>query len=88
MIINLRTLLHLPVYTESGTKLGTVFDLELDAEGHVIMKYFVKANFLSVKYFLIEKSLVKEITEDKIVVYDSVERGSLLEMPPNMALGE
>ncbi len=71
MIINLHKLLRLPVYTESGKKLGNIFDAELNAEQQVVMRYLVKP-FLSVKYLLIDKSLVKEIREDRMVVDDGV----------------
>lgn len=71
MFINLQKLLRLPVYTESGTKLGRIFDLELDAAAQTIMRYLVRSNFLSVKYFLIAGAQVKEIKNDRVVVYDS-----------------
>lgn len=71
MFINLRQLSRLPVYTESGTKLGRVFDLELDAETQIVKRYLVRPNFFSAKNFLIQNSQVKEIKSDCLVVYDS-----------------
>lgn len=72
MFINLQKLLRLPVYTESGTKLGRIFDLELDAAAQTIIRYLVRSNFLSAKSFLIAGAQVKEIKNDRVVVYDAV----------------
>ena len=36
MIINFKKLINLPVFTESGQKLGKVCDLELATESHQI----------------------------------------------------
>lgn len=71
MIINLQKLLHLPVYTESDTKLGTIFDLEIDVDTHTVVRYFVRSNFLSLESLLIANSQVKAIKEDRLVVYDN-----------------
>ena len=71
MFVNLQKLLRLPVYTESGTKLGRVFDLELDVETQAVMRYLVRSNFLSPKSLLVASAQVKEIKNDSIVVYDS-----------------
>ncbi|HSR89592.1 MAG TPA: PRC-barrel domain-containing protein [Candidatus Udaeobacter sp.] len=70
MIVNLQKLLRLPVYTESEIKLGRVFDLELDVTSQSVLRYLVRPNFLSPKSFLISSSQVKEIKNDRIVVYD------------------
>jgi sporulation protein YlmC with PRC-barrel domain len=72
MIINLQKLLHLPVYTEAGESLGKVFDMEINIESHAISCYMVRSNFLSLKYFLVKQSQVKEITEEKMVVYEAL----------------
>ncbi len=77
MIINLQKLLRLPVFTESGIKLGRVFDLELDVEAQGVLRYMVRLNFLSAKIFLIQNSQVKEIKNDRFVVYDSVLKADL-----------
>lgn len=72
MVINLHKLLRLPVFTESEVKLGRIFDLELDATTQAVMRYLVRPNFLSAKYFMIAGAQVKEIKNDRVVVYDSV----------------
>lgn len=82
MIINLHKLLHLPVFTESGTKLGRVYELEIDIDSHVIMQYLVRPNLLSARYFLVKNSQIKDITKDKIIVYDNI-----LKVNPAKAFG-
>ena len=77
MIINFRRMARLWVYTESGTKLGRVYDFELDVESHGIARYLVRPNFLSAKNFLIQVAQVKEITSERMVVYDSAVKASL-----------
>jgi len=72
MIINLQKLLRLPVYTESGVKLGQVYDLEIDVDSHTVMQYLVRQNMLSAKYFLVKNSQIKDITKDKVIVEDNV----------------
>ncbi len=88
MVINLRKLLRLPVYTESGKKLGKVFDLELDIDSHVVVRYLVRLNIFSIKNLLIQSSLVKAIKEDRIIVEDSVEKISSVETSSGMVLEE
>ncbi len=72
MVINIQKFLRLPVYTESGAKLGKIFDFELDIDSQTAVRYFVRPNLFSLKYFLIQNSQIKEIKVDSIVVYDSV----------------
>lgn len=72
MIINLQKFLRLPVYTESGTKLGKIVDFEMDVDSQTVVRYYVRPVLFSVKSFLIQNSQIKEIKDDKIVVYDSV----------------
>ncbi len=72
MIINLRKLLDLPVYTESGIKLGKIFDLELDIENHFVLRYFVRPNFISLQNFLVQSAQVQKITSDRMIVDDAV----------------
>ena len=71
MIASIKKILHLPVYTESGEKLGEVFDVEMDVDTHMVLRYFVRPNFFSLKSFLISTSQIKCIKDDRVVVYDS-----------------
>ena len=72
MIVNLATLLELPVYTQSGVKLGKIFDLELDIDNQMVLRYLVRPNFISMQRFLIQAAQVQEITKEKIIVDDTV----------------
>lgn len=85
MIINLQKLLRLPVYTESGTKLGRIFDLELEVESHGVARYLVKPSFFSARIFLIQVSQIKEITSDRVVVDDAVLKANLPQAASEMA---
>lgn len=71
MLINLHHLLHIPVFTESGIKLGRVYDLNIDIEVQAIMSYIVRATIFSRSY-LIKPSQIITISKDKIVVEDAV----------------
>ncbi len=71
MIINFKKLINLPVFTESGQKLGKVCDLELATESHQIKKYLVGGNFLNATQYLISPGQVKSISADKIIVDDA-----------------
>ena len=88
MVINLRKLLRLPVYTESGTKLGKIYDCEIDAETHAILRYIIKANFLSAANFLVQTSQVVAITTDRVVVEDMIIKSGAQAMFGGAALEE
>lgn len=83
MVINLRKLIGLPVYTAAGVKLGRIADAELDVEKHLVARYVVKAGAISLASFLVQYSQVVSITEEKMVVDDSVsaERVSIFGRP-------
>lgn len=85
MIVNFGKLVRLFVYTESGVKLGRIYDFELDVESHGIARYWVKPSFFSAKNFLIQVSQIKEITSDRVVVYDSVLKAGLPQAAGEMA---
>ena len=72
MYLNLKTILKLPVYTESGTHLGRVRDVELDVEAHHVRHYLVAAGLLSKDDYIITPAQVKAITTQKMIVEDSV----------------
>ncbi len=71
MIINEQTLIRLPVFTESGDKLGHVIDIEIDVDDHQIRKYLV-GGMLQKNSYLVSATQVKSITKEKIIVVDSV----------------
>ena len=71
MYINLHKLANLPVYNESGQKLGRVYDVEIDVDTQNVLRYLVRQNILSAKILLIQSSQVKAITAEKMVVFDA-----------------
>lgn len=91
MYIDLKTLLHLPVFTESGVHLGRIHDLELDVDTHHVRHYIVEPGFFGKEYYLITPMQIKSITAEKIIVDDTVSKfqKSLLkkDVPPQTALG-
>ncbi|MDD4476989.1 MAG: PRC-barrel domain-containing protein [Patescibacteria group bacterium] len=72
MFINVKKLMDLPVYTESGDKLGKIFDIKLDVNTHAVSEYSVRESFLNKQIYLIKTPQVKEITADKVVVEDAI----------------
>ncbi len=72
MFINHQKLIHLPVFTESGTKLGHVYDLEIDLDTHQIRKYMVGPRFIGKETYLITPAQIKSITAEKMVVEDTI----------------
>lgn len=74
MFIPWTQLTHLPVFTESGQKLGTVHDAEIDYELHTIRKYIVSHGIagLTKETFLVTPMQVISINAEKIIVADSI----------------
>lgn len=91
MIIGLKKLLHLPVFTRLGTRLGKISDAEIDVDSQAIVEYHVSAGTFSDKNYLIDRSQVLEIGADKIIVEDSLILASAQEKKeqasPQTALG-
>jgi sporulation protein YlmC with PRC-barrel domain len=72
MLLSFAEIKKLPVQTESGTMLGYVYDCETDTDSYRVNKYYVRANFLSARQYLINVSQIKAIGTDKIIVEDGV----------------
>ncbi|HLD61248.1 MAG TPA: PRC-barrel domain-containing protein [Patescibacteria group bacterium] len=93
MVINLQSLLHLPVFTKSGTNLGKVHDLKIDVDTHAIKQYIVESGLIAKHHYLIGPAQVIEITEEKIVVDDTITKDVVIKeekqksAPPEAALG-
>jgi len=66
----------LPVQTQSGQKLGAIESIEIDAEAHLVIHYVVKPSIslltLFKKPFLISRSQVVLLNQEKMIVHDSV----------------
>ena len=63
--------MYLPVFTESGIKLGRIHDINFDIESQSVKSYAVKRAII-LKSYLIKPSQVISITEEKIVVDDTL----------------
>jgi sporulation protein YlmC with PRC-barrel domain len=91
MTIGLKKLLHLPVFTGSGTRLGKISDAEIDTDSQTVVKYRVSAGPFSDKNYLIDRSQILEIGADKIIVEDSLILAPAQEKkekaPPQTAFG-
>ncbi len=71
MFINLHTLTHLQVLTESGVKLGRIYDINFEIDSQSVKSYAVRRNILDRSY-LIKPTQIISINLDKIVVEDSL----------------
>ncbi len=93
MHINLHTLLHLPVYTQSGARLGKVRDVKLNIESHSVQQYVVRAGLLNKNEYLIGPAQVISISEEKMIVDDTItkdmtsDKAIIPETKPKAALG-
>lgn len=72
MIVSVKKLLGLPVFTESGERLGEICDFNLEVESHGVREYLVKKNFFNKPSHLIKPSQVREITDEKMIVDDGL----------------
>jgi sporulation protein YlmC with PRC-barrel domain len=72
MYINLHLLIKLPVFTESGEKIGHVKDLEIDIETHGIRHYIVEHGLIGKDHFWVSPVQVVSISSEKIVVKDAI----------------
>ena len=75
MMIALEKLLHLPVETETGTKLGAVASVVIDPETHRVQNYIVKPAYLPrllSQELMISPRQVLAIKEEKMIVEDAI----------------
>jgi|SRR3989339_1489981 len=72
MFVNYKKLKKLPVITESGQKLGFVYDMKIDIDSHIIQLYFVRLGILNKQTYLIKPAQILSITENNILVQDGV----------------
>lgn len=77
-MMTIKRLLQLPVQTQSGQDLGRVVDAMIHAESHRIIKYEVAPSsllrgLLPSQPLTIDARQVIQITEEKMIVEDSVQ---------------
>lgn len=75
-------MIRLPVFTESGEKLGHISDFEIDIETHQIRKYIVVSGVISKDTYLVNPSQIVSITEEKIIVADNIVKETAAEKKP------
>lgn len=75
MKILAKQLLHLPVETQSGMRLGEIDDMEMDIDQHNVLRYVVRPAFVPrpfAKELIITPTEVVSITAVKMIVKDGV----------------
>lgn len=72
MRINLNQLKKYIVETESGARLGKIFDVVLDIDAHAVAQYAVRHFFFSLKEYLISPNQIVRFEENKMIVQDTV----------------
>jgi len=76
MMIDEKTLLGLPVVTQSGQSVGKVRGFQLDAASHAIVQYAVRRhgllNDLLPNNLIVHQNQVLSLTNEKMIVEDLV----------------
>lgn len=77
MILARKQLIHLPVQTASGQKIGRVQDVELDEQTHEVLHYHVIQGDIVIPGFsgttlLVAPSQVVELTDQRMLVDDAL----------------
>lgn len=85
-----KSLLKLPVETRSGLRLGRVAGFEVDPASQMIVRYRVRPKGLSARILkaplLVAREQVLEMTDEKMVVEDAVEKAMELAKAREMGL--
>ncbi len=80
MRLSFKQLKHLSVETRSGTFLGHVHELTIDATGQMILQYTVRTSLIDRHEYLIHREQVISVSEKKMIVDDGVKKAT--EQPP------
>jgi hypothetical protein len=73
MIITAKQLLQLPVWTQSGIRLGRVVGFGYEAETQTVLRYEVRRSLFGAP-FLVGRDQVVSLDTEKMVVEDAVVR--------------
>lgn len=76
MLLGFSKLKNLPVFTQSGIKLGQVSDIEVDLDSQSILRYVVKKGIVSRETLLVHRGQVVSVTNEKMTVEDAVVKES------------
>lgn len=77
MQISSADLINLPVYTQTGQRLGRVTFFEIDIDTHTISHYHVKTGLIKGLWhqeLIIHQSQVISISKEKMIVEDNVSK--------------
>ncbi len=66
----------MPVFTQSGTKLGQIADIEIDLGAQSIIHYAVKRGIVSHNLLLVHREQVISITDKEMIVDDAAAKES------------
>ncbi|MFA7653891.1 MAG: PRC-barrel domain-containing protein [Candidatus Magasanikbacteria bacterium] len=72
MLTPVKKIISLPVYTQSGQKLGRVVDVNLDIDNHVVIHYVVESGIVKKNIFLVSPSQVVSITSKRMNIVDAI----------------
>jgi len=72
MLLSVKRLIGLPVYTQSRQKLGRVIDINLDIDSHDVFQYVVGRGIVDKDLYLVRPIQVISITAEEMVVDDAV----------------
>jgi len=90
MTLRKSKLINLPVYTNSGEHLGKISDFEFDPGSQTIVRYYVRSGALLrelvQRELIISHEQVVMITEEKMVVVDSVLSEKVIKEPLKKAV--
>ncbi|MBU2542245.1 PRC-barrel domain-containing protein [Patescibacteria group bacterium] len=73
MRFDLRQLKKMIVETESGMRMGRVFNLIFDTEGQNVLQYEI-GNYFNKNQYLVNRDQVVRFEENKMIVEDSVKK--------------
>lgn len=76
--MDIKTIIHLPVYTESGYYLGEIIKVKVDPRTGMPLQYIVRSkNFIKNLFqenLIINQSQVVSLSREKMVVNDTLKR--------------
>ena len=76
MRFDLRQLKKMIVETESGMRLGKVFNIIFDTEGQNVLQYEV-GNFFDRKQYLVSRDQVVKFLQNKMIVEDNMKKAKI-----------
>ncbi len=91
MVLPLSKIKNLPVFTQSNLRLGIVVDIEIEIESQTILRYIVQQGQILGRLqepLLVHRNQVLEITNERIIVEDSLGKEEVKETQDRSSLYE